>query len=252
MKSEGLASVFELIMTFGIKQGERAQESFAGLKEEIKIMTAGIAEEVKQNLCLGSSTSIEAIEVEIFSFVDSPSEDITTTPAEAMEPSNNVNGFAFKPKAYASLTMEPETKSDEQVRSIDTISDDNIIAPNEVTDSSANLNGFALETEPEVPSVNMDNNYSELPTDTTDSKNDATSMTGAEASQHVSSFTRWRAPTWQNHCFWHCFHSVLVSWWEYGLERIVKQNKNNNKTIPVAVYKHRHCRFELFIHCTSG
>jgi hypothetical protein len=178
---EGLGEALESVMKLGIKQGERALESFADLKDNIATATTGIATEMNKSLRSVTTVAANPIPEEQVDSVDSQLF-WTNVPIENIERNVNVNGFAFKEKAE---TQEHDTIMPfNEVTVTDPPSDkDNVEALNDVRDQSANVNVFALNTQEESGRSTLEEEYLEFSAHNNESEEDTlgSPMTNDEA-----------------------------------------------------------------------
>ena len=178
---EALGEALESVMKFGIKQGERALESFADLKDNIATATTGIATEMKKSLRSDTTVAANPIPEEQVDSVDSQLF-WTNGPIENIERNVNVNGFAFEEKAE---TQEHDTIMPfNEVTVADPPSDDdNVEALNDVPDQSANVNDFALDTQEEIGRSTLEEEYLEFSAQNNESEEDTlgSQMTNDEA-----------------------------------------------------------------------
>mmetsp|Transcript_20393 Transcript_20393/g.37003 ORF Transcript_20393/g.37003 Transcript_20393/m.37003 type:complete len:926 (+) Transcript_20393:130-2907(+) len=178
---EALGEALESVMKFGIKQGERALESFADLKDNIATATTGIATEMKKILRSDPTVAANPIPEQQVDSVDSQLF-WTNVSIENIERNVNVNGFAFEEKAE---TQEHDTIMPfNEVTVTDPPSDkDNVEALNDVRDQSANVNVFALDTQEEIGRSTLEEEYLEFSAHNNESEEDTlgSPMTNDEA-----------------------------------------------------------------------
>jgi hypothetical protein len=192
---EALGEALESVMKFGIKQGERALESFADLKDNISTATTGIATEMKKSVRSDTTVAANPIPEEQVDSVDSQlfwtNEQVDSVdsqlfwinePIENIERNVNVNGFAFEEKAE---TQEHDTIMPfNEVTVADPPSDDdNVEALNDLPDQSSDVNDFALDMQEEIGRSTLEEEYLEFSAQKNESEEDTlgSQMTNDEA-----------------------------------------------------------------------
>jgi hypothetical protein len=188
-------AALESVMKFGIKQGERALESFADLKDNISTATTGIATEMKKSVRSDTTVAANPIPEEQVDSVDSQlfwtNEQVDSVdsqlfwinePIENIERNVNVNGFAFEEKAE---TQEHDTIMPfNEVTVADPPSDDdNVEALNDLPDQSSDVNDFALDMQEEIGRSTLEEEYLEFSAQKNESEEDTlgSQMTNDEA-----------------------------------------------------------------------